>query len=145
MIQMALLTPSKETENKLRWSTFVENDETGFHFYIPKWRVPEPWPGRVFVGIQSFDGDPSTFVSSTFTQEIIEDSIKVLLKPVKAHGRTVRYAPLGDQAEWQVGEPYIPYSLIPPDSHYLIIEIMWDLNSKGHFVDVPTYRQDPSF
>jgi hypothetical protein len=46
MIEMALLKPSKETENKLRWSTYM-NDGSKFHLYVPKWRVPEPWPGRI--------------------------------------------------------------------------------------------------
>ena len=59
MIELALLKPSKETENKLRWSTHVEQDDTDFQLYIPKWRVPEPWPGRIIVYIDSFVGDPS--------------------------------------------------------------------------------------
>jgi len=142
MIEMALLKPSKETENKLRWSTYVEQDDTAFHLYIPKWRVPEPWPGRIYVGIEPFDGDPLTFASSANSIDELEKSIKALVQPVMEHTRTFRYAPLGEKRDWQIGEPYIPFSLIPPDSHILSVQVRWDLDSKGQFVDVPTYRED---
>ena len=143
MIEMALLEPSKETVNKLRWSTHVEEDNTDFHFYIRKWRIPEPWPGRIYVGIESFDGEPSDFKQKPYTSADVEGSIKILVEPVKEHTRTIRFAPLGDKKEWQTGELYIPFSLIPPNSHFLVIKVEWDLDSKGQFVDVPTYQSDP--
>lgn len=142
MFEMALLRPSKETENKLRWSTYVESDQTEFHLYIPKWRVPEPWPGRILVGIQPYNGNPEDFVSQTGSLEASEEPIFALLQPVVEHTRTIRYAPVVDKEEWQTGEPYIPYSLIPPDSHFLSLKVQWDIESKGLFIDVPTYRDE---
>lgn len=142
MIEMALLKPSKETPNKLRWSAQVEEDNAPFHLYIPKWRVPEPWPGRIFVGIEPFSGDPSDFAQSPCDLDNLDNPIKVLVERFKEHPPTVRYRQLGDKGDWQIGEPYIPKSLIPPDSHFLIIEVKWDLDSKGQFVDVPTYREN---
>jgi hypothetical protein len=142
MIEMVLLRPSKETEGKMRWSTHVEKDNAPFHLYIPKWRVPEPWPGRIYVAIQAFEGDPSNVVPGPSRPTDLESNIRVLVKPVRDHTRTRRYAPLGDTSEWQIGEPYIPYSLIPADSHLLVIEVQWDLRSKGQFLGVPTFRDD---
>ena len=142
MIEMSLLKPSKETKNKLRWSAHVEKDNADFEFYIPKWRVPEPWPGRIFVRIEPFIDDPSIFTQSTLDIDNLEVPIEVLVKRVEDHTRTVRYRQLSDEEDWQIGEPYIPDSLIPPNSHLLIINVEWDLGSKGQFIDVPTYRED---
>ena len=33
---------SKQTDLKLRWDSYV--DRVLFELYIPKWRVPRPWP-----------------------------------------------------------------------------------------------------
>lgn len=140
MIEMVLLGPSKETDAKLRWSTHVKKDDAPFHLYIPKWRVPEPWPGRVYVAIQAFEGDASMFVLSPCRP--LESSIRVLVQPVSDRTRTRRYAPLGDKSQWQMGQPYIPYSLIPANSHLLLIEVQWDLRSRGQFLDVPTFGDD---
>jgi hypothetical protein len=142
MIEMALLRPSKETQNKLRWSSHIEKDDAPFHLYIPKWRVPEPWPGRISVGIEPFSSKPSDFAQSPYDSENLDNQIEVLVKRIEVHTRTVKYAPFGDEKEWQIGEPYIPFSLIPPDSDFLIIEVKWDLESKGQFLDVPTYREE---
>jgi hypothetical protein len=38
---------AKETPNKLRWDVLVEG--APFELYIPKWRVPRPWPRRIVV------------------------------------------------------------------------------------------------
>lgn len=165
-IEMALLQPSKETERKLRWSTYIEKDAEYFKIYIPKWRVPKPWPGRVYVGIEAYKDVSSDLYPSTSSPKNLDEenviivarpsirslitsnpknldkSIQAIVKPFENHTRTMRYRPIGDQNEWQIGEPYIPYSLIPPGSDLLFIEVEWDLNSKGKFVNVPTYRDD---
>jgi hypothetical protein len=141
MIEMALLEPSKETEKKLRWSTYVVRDDTKFHLYIPKWRVPSPWPGRVFVSMESFTGNLEKYIN--YPQiDSLEDPIEAILRPVKEHVKTIRFAPLGDPNEWPTGEPYIPYSLIPQDAVLIRLFVAWDLHTKGQFIDVPTYRED---
>ena len=50
------MQPSKETDNKLRW----EACDQDFKLYIPKWRVPQPWPIRIVVRL---DDDPRSFGS----------------------------------------------------------------------------------
>ena len=49
MVEMALLEETKETENKVRWDADIEG--TRFSLYIPKWRVPEPWPRLIHVTV----------------------------------------------------------------------------------------------
>lgn len=130
------LNASKQTPYMLRWDVWV--DKTLFEFYIFKSRVPQPPPARIFVTIEAFAGDPSEFTQSLCKRE---NPIKVLVKPFEEHlPSTVRYRQLGDRGDWQIGEPYIPSSLIPRDSHFLIIEVNWDLDS-GNFFDAPTYRE----
>ena len=141
MIEMALFEPSKETEGKLRWSTYVESDNTYFHLYIPKWRVPEPWPGRIFVSIDSFDEDPATAIEKGRTMSDAEP-IEEILEMKAEHTKTIRFSPVGDPKSWHTGEPYIPFSLVPPESHYLRLRVKWDLDSQGEFTDVPTYRDE---
>jgi hypothetical protein len=50
MGEVALMDPSKTTDNKLRWQADVEG--VNFKLYIPKWRVPRPWPIRKPAGNQ---------------------------------------------------------------------------------------------
>jgi hypothetical protein len=47
MAEFVLMNPSKETENMLRWSDDI--DGVNFSLYIPKWRVPKPWPSSILV------------------------------------------------------------------------------------------------
>jgi len=49
MVEIALMEPSKETDNKLRWKADVEG--VSFKLYVPKWRVPRPWPTRILVRV----------------------------------------------------------------------------------------------
>ncbi len=138
-MEMALLKPSKETENKLRWATWVEQDETNFQLYIPKQHVPNPWPGLIWAKISPFDGNKSVYPSKKRSMRM-SDPVEVVLEFVSDHTRTQRWAPIGDRELWLIGEPYIPLSLIPPHTDNLLIHVEWDMDSIGQFMDVPTYR-----
>jgi hypothetical protein len=105
-------------------------------------RVPKPWPARIFVSIKPFNGDPSDFTQSPWDSDNLDNPIKVLVKRIEDRTKTVLYDPVGDQEYWQIGSPYIPASLIPPNSPFLIIEIEWDLQSKWQDTNVKTYRED---
>ncbi len=129
---------TKETVGKLRWSAWVEEDNAEFHLYIPKKRVPQPWPGRIFVSLEKFAGEPKEFTSDDFPGNLEEEIISII-GLVEECSRTGHYAPFGDQKSWQIGEPYIPYSLIPENSNLLKIRIVWDLESTGNFF------RDPGF
>ena len=126
---------SKETDNKLRWGVYVEEDETMFSVYIPKWRVPHPWPLRIFVSVREWQ--PLALPGLTpagARSEHLEHVIRVAVSRVSRHTRTSRFSPLGDPKDSEIGDPYIPFSLLPSgDPQKVIIEISWDLSSKGEF------------
>jgi hypothetical protein len=131
MIEMHLLSSARETENKLRWDADI--DKVRFSLYIPKWRVPEPWPEVILVGVSDqlgryTDYSPLNRKSGKADSSLRKRPILAILHRVNDHTETIRYAPSGDPKDWEVGEPYIPYSLLPHDtSKTLLIEIRWDL------------------
>lgn len=129
-----------ETNNKLRWDDLVKEDGATFEFYIPKWRVPKPWPARIIVSIDSYIGDMSDFTQSPYDSD---KSIEVLVEHIEPHTKTVKYAQVGYEKYWQIGQPYIPESILtskfPSIPKYLIIEVNWDLEG-GKFEDSPIYR-----
>lgn len=143
MTATVALEPSKETQNMLRWSTHVEEDDADFHLYIPKWRVPRPWPGLIKVTIQAYRGDPSDFEESPSHRGRQEGPIRVLVQRVEKHSRHIQYAPFGDSETWQISRPYIPFSLVVEDSDLLDIEVQWDFSTTWEFDVVPTYRFEP--
>ena len=128
---------SKETKNKIFWETTVESeDKTGsprlanFRLYIHKWRVPEPVPQTIYVGIEpaKLQKKPK-FLS---VDDVLEDP-ELRVKPIIAiiHGfkqytETLRYHPIEVQSEWEIGEPYIPYSLTFNQAEYLKITVKWE-------------------
>jgi hypothetical protein len=48
-----------------------------------------------------------------------------IIHAFKPHTETLRYHPIGDQSEWEIGEPYVPYDLTHNQSEYLKITIKW--------------------
>lgn len=124
MIELALMDPSKETDNKLRWETDVEG--ISFKLYVPKSRVPQPWPMRIQVHV----GDVQTKNKLQPRSEalgVLERPIVAIVERVTEHTQTVRFRPRGDQKDWEIGEPYIPRNLLPsPDVQTVRIEVQWD-------------------
>lgn len=127
---------SKETKNKICWETEVEStDQNGnpgmvnFLLYIRKWRVPEPVPAKIYVKFEpSVLREKPPFVTA---DEVIDKPalrkkpITAIIHAFKPHTQTLRYHPIGDQSEWEIGEPYVPYSLTHDQSEYLKITIDW--------------------
>ncbi len=135
MIEVAMMDPSKQTDNKLRWQADVEG--VSFKIYIPKWRVPRPWPTRILVRV----GEPPTGVQlqenvgAGTNSDSLERPIYATVERVSEHTETVRFKPLGDPKSWEIGEPYIPYSLLAsPSVPTVRIEVMWD-RSAGTWSD----------
>lgn len=135
-IEMSLLTSAKETENKLRWD--AEVNEVTFSLYIPKWRVPNPWPAKIGVSLSvrraTCDDLPNLAaadvkVDSTLTLEPIVATIEW----VSDKTSTAHYRPIGDKKRWELGEPYVPYSLLPEKAKRLRILVLWDISSRGGF------------
>ena len=65
----------------------------------------------------------------------MERPIVAIVDEVTEHTKTVRFAPRGKQEEWEIGEPYIPYSLLPdPLPRTVQVEVRWD-RSAGTWSD----------
>jgi hypothetical protein len=130
MIEMHLLRLQKETENKVRWD--AEADDVTFELYIPKWRVPKPWPLKIYVKIDIVPTKQNNFERVTFemakenhklvSQHIVAD---VMLK--EEHTKTIRYCPDGNNEDWEIGEPYIPFALTHNNAERLRIVVDWVL------------------
>lgn len=127
MRQIALMNPSKETDNKLRW--WADVDGVSFKLYIPKWRVPLPWPVRLEVVVDERAGKAEVAP----TQQIrsgsaaLEEPIIATVEKVAEHTETVRYRPVGSPDTWEMGEPYVPYAILSsPVPDRLRVEVRWD-------------------
>ena len=132
MIEMQLLAPSKKTDNKLRWARFIDEDKNEFKLYIPKWRVPEPWPARIRVSITAANSGSTPARPKDSINPIDPIRLRIIRHTTKV--RSVRFTLPGKPDSWELGEPYIPYSLLPsPDVKVLDIEVHWDMSTAGQF------------
>ncbi|APG27069.1 hypothetical protein A7E78_04000 [Syntrophotalea acetylenivorans] len=128
--EMALLEEFKETDNKVRWDAYIDN--INFELYIPKWRVPEPWPRVILVGItpvasqQLSNLPPEVVRKSPRTRE---EPIVVCLNKLNECSKTIRYRPEGDASKWELGEPYIPIPITFGSAERLIITVDWKFDS----------------
>jgi len=133
MREIALMNPSKETDNKLRWWADVEG--VSFKLYIPKWRVPVPWPVRLEVVVDEEAAMPAAARPPRPGSAELERPIIATLQRVREHTETVRYRPIGDPESWEIGEPYVPYAILPaPPPERLRLEVRWD-RSAGTWSD----------
>jgi hypothetical protein len=127
--EVSLMEPSSETDNKLRWGAKV-GDAT-FNLYVPKWRVPEPWPRRIVVAIsRPINQDLSSERVDISSSRSLDRKLRIatVVDRVRDHTRTARFRPRGNQGDWEIGEPYIPYSLLPDRLAQAVqIEVRWDL------------------
>ena len=108
-----ILAYKKTTENKYRWDAIV--DDTQFEFYIPKWRIPFPVTEKILINIYT-DKKNVKFLK-TFTPEKIGSNEHLKKEPIfseleykNEHTKTYRYDPIGNNKNWEIGNPYIPKS-----------------------------------
>ncbi len=121
---MALMDPSKETDNKLRWEADCEG--VPFQLYVPKSRVPKPWPKRIRVRVGELQAKEKHQARSARLGPL-ERPIVAILDKVRDHTQTVRFKPRGDPNDWELGEPYIPRAILPdPEIEVVRIEVQWD-------------------
>jgi hypothetical protein len=101
MREVTMMNPSKETDNKLRWSADV--DGVIFHLYIPKWRVPAPWPVMLEVLVGPLTASPAMDRSLPRPgSPELERPIVTTMEMVMEHTQTVRYRPIGDPKSWEM-------------------------------------------
>lgn len=139
MLEMTLLEAYKATERKAVWIADVDGAQ--FRFYIPQWRIPEPWPSKIFVSVSVADGPAKVIPEHPRKADFETDGsartkpIEAVVARVESHTKTVRYQQFATQKdEWEIGEPYIPISLIPDGANeFLKITVDWGLASRGKF------------
>ena len=124
-----ILAFNKETDRKWRWIADINGVE--LKIYIEKWRTPEPIPEKISVMI----GTPEDFENERkYTQEEIEinpelrnEPIYELVKKTEVKTETMRYTPIVERNDWELGEPYIPFELLRDlDEDTLAIQIRWE-------------------
>jgi len=144
-IEMTFFDSSKETENKLRWDCNV--DGTRFSLYIPKWRVPEPWPKVIAVQtvrrrVECTDDANITPEDVAMDPSIRLEPIVATVKKVSVHSKTVRYDPTANV--WEIGSPYVPDSMTADSAERLRVIVNWDLLTRGQFIgDRPVTIRSP--
>jgi hypothetical protein len=128
---------SKETKSKLYWSLMVTSaDQNGnpheveFRLYVHKWRVPEPYPQKIYVKIEpSQIQQKPKFLSvdeALDNPDLRTKPINAILHGFKRYPDAFRYHPIEDQSEWEIGEPYVPYDFTFGESEYLKLTIKWE-------------------
>ena len=137
LLEMSLLEAKKETDNKLRWDVDVEG--TKFELYIPKWRIPEPWPSRIWVGVspRRSAGDELPNLTREDVQSdgsLRHEPIVATVDKVSVHTATIKYQSTGNESTWEIGTPYVPFSLTGGRSERLRLIVLWDLTSRGMFL-----------
>ncbi len=127
--EMVLLESRKETENKLRWD--AQLSDAVFSLYIPKEQVPDPWPGRIRVKIEVFEGQGGE--RSREPRLVKTQPIAAIVERFEEKTKTVRYRPQGEPSDWELGEPYVPFEVLealstqtPPALRFVV---EWDLTS----------------
>lgn len=128
-VELTLLDVCKETDNKVRWDAFI--DDAKFELYIPKWRVPTPWPKAIRVTIMP-NSDDADFSASRIPHEqlsgdpsVVKTPIDAIVQKTRCQTKTVRYDPFGDPNDWEIGSPYIPYSLTHDGASRLRLSVEW--------------------
>lgn len=136
LIEMTKFESSKETDNKLRW----DSDILGaiFSLYIPKWRVPEPWPSKIWVRVDLCRNNAKDEANLSVSELKRDSALKyepIIANVIKVeeHTQTIRYCPLGNKDSWEIGEPYIPISMTSNKAEKLRLVIFWDISSRGSF------------
>jgi hypothetical protein len=124
--QYTLHLSRKQTDNKLRWDAKI--NDVLFELYIPKWRVPTPWPN----GIRVMINEKRDMYKFPMVGDDLQKPIQIHLVLIEECTRTARYRPdLENAKEWETGEPYIPFELLTnPPPKKIFMEVEWDY-SKG--------------
>ena len=58
-------------------------------------------------------------------KELKKKPIANMIRSFKEYTKTLRYQPLRDKNDWEIGEPYIPYELTHDSAEYLKLTINW--------------------
>ena len=113
-----------------RWDVKIEG--VTLEIYIYKWRVPDPYPSRISVEI--FNRDEFSQSIYSLDRKEVNANPQLCYKPITTEvaflenrTRTAKYDPVLGKGKREIGNPYIPYTLLsdPPPTR-LVIVINWE-------------------
>lgn len=120
----------KETETMYRWKTMVGN--APLQIYLPKWRVPDPYPSHISVEIFERAEYPQSIYpieqkEAIANPQLLHNPITAEVTYLEDHTLTAKYDPVLDKGKREIGNPYIPYTLLsdPPPTR-LVIVVNWE-------------------
>lgn len=117
----------RSTDNKVRWQGMVE--DVKFDFYIPKWRVPRPWPKRILVHVCDLPAAQEAEYerADRANPASLERGITTVVRKVARKTETVKFKPEGHPDDWEIGSPYIPNNILPSSAvEVLKLQVWWD-------------------
>ena len=119
-----ILMFEKETDHKFRWDAQIEDGI--FELYIPKWRVPEPTPERIKVDIRLVGKSTEITIEAVVANPDLKNrSIMALAEYREEMTQTFRYDAVGESNETEIGDPYIPKSLLPSRPERIWLSVEW--------------------
>jgi hypothetical protein len=136
IIEMTAFESLKDTPNKLCWEAKMKDAQ--FRLYIPQWRVPRPWPSKIYVRVdprRDEVGDAPNLTPEDVKKDAVltHEPIVATVNAYSEHTKTIRYRPIGDPKKWEIGEPYVPFSLTTNGAKRLRLIVHWDIASRGSF------------
>ena len=57
--------------------------------------------------------------------EFKQEPIFEIVKKTDKCSETMRYTPIIERNDWEIGEPYIPFELVPEEPDQLAIQVIW--------------------
>ncbi len=104
----------RSTRNKILWVADILGVE--FRLYVPNWRIPKTIPKRILIKIYSPNEEINNKKFITENNIKINPQLKLSniysdVQKIKEHTKTIRFDPLGDPNDWEIGSPYIPKSI----------------------------------
>ena len=119
----------KDTNGMHRWDYMAEH--TKLEIYIHKWRVPDPYPSRISVEIFNRDGYSQSIYhldrrKANANPQLCYNPITAEVAFLENHTLTAKYDPVLGKGKREIGNPYIPYTLLSdPPPIRLVIVIKW--------------------
>jgi hypothetical protein len=110
-------------DGKFRWDAQLQ--DALFELYIPDWRVPEPIPERIRVNV-CLNGKATGIIEEDVVAnpDLRNRNIMAEARFREEKTKTHRYDAIGEPNQTEIGNPFIPFSLLPsrPERVWLYVE-----------------------
>ena len=135
-MEKKLCTYSKSTEGMHRWDAMIGH--APLEIYIPRWRVPDPYPSHISVEIFEW-AEYLQSINYLYQEELLanpelsHNSIVTRVTFNKDCSLTAKYKTDLNNDVREIGDPFIPKTLLstlPPKR--LVIVINWERGNGGY-------------